>query len=490
MRERLVGLILGITSIVMLAAVLLPFRDHLAVATVTLIFVVPVIIGVVRGGLQAGLVSTVVGALLLDFFFIKPYGTLTIGSTQNWVGLAVYLIVVALVARVVANLETARTEAHRNAENMRRVYELSERLVQEQTVDDLLVTIVRAVQSVFGFDGVSLFVLEADQLKMAASVGASLSRDEMRHFGSHVGHSTSVSTALGTHQGLRTVALASSGRPIGLLVLKGPQISDADRNVLVTFANDAALALERASLREQAMRAKFLEEVDRLRHALMGAVSHDLRTPLATIKVASSTLVNRAQLLSSDDIQELHELIEIESDRLTRLVSNLLDMTRLEAGVLEIHRKTTSVRVLVAEAVSVMGPGIRSDQIGEVIPHSIPDVSIDPLLMTQVVINLLDNALRHSPDQGLITVEAVLRDDRVIFSVSDQGPGIPIEDREVIFNRFVKFDTGGRAGLGLTIAQTFVEAHDETIWCDEASGGGARFSFSMIQAAPVTSSHT
>ncbi len=489
MRGRLVGLILSITSVVALVAVLLPFREHLTVATVMLVFVVPVIVGVVRGGLLAGLVNTLAGALLLDYFFIKPYGTLTVGSTQNWVGLGVYLVVVALVTRVVANLDAARTQARRSADNMRRVYELSERLVREQTVDDLLKAIVRTVQSAFGFNGVSLFVLEADQLKIAATVGTPLARDEMHQFESHVGHSTSVSTALGTHAGLRTVALASSGRPIGLLVLKGPQISDADRNVLITFANDAALTVERASLREQAMRTKFLEEVDRLRHALMGAVSHDLRTPLATIKVASSTLVNRAQLLSTDDIQELHELIEIESDRLTRLVSNLLDVTRLEAGVLELHRRTTAVRTLVSEAVSVMGPGIREDQIAVAIPNSIPDVSIDPLLITQVIVNLLDNALRHSPDQGLITIEAVLHDDRVILSVSDQGPGVPIEDREAVFNRFVKFDTGGRAGLGLTIAKTFVEAHGEAIWCEEASGSGARFALSMVRAAPETSSH-
>lgn len=490
MRGRLVGLTLGVASILVLIAALLPLRSHVAVATVTLIFVVPVIVGVVRGGLLVGLGIVVLGGLSLDFFFIKPYGTLTIGSAQNWVGLGVYLIVVALVARVTSNLEAARNEAHRNAENMRRVYELSERLVQEQTVDDLLVTIVHAVQDVFGFDGVSLFVLEGDQLRMAGSVGASLSEDELHRFGPHDGRWTSVSTALGANKDLRTVALASSGRPIGLLVLKGTQISDADRNVLITFANDAALAIERAHLHEQALRTKYLEEVDRLRRALMGAISHDLRTPLATIKVASSTLVNRLQLLSSSDTQELHELIEIESDRLTRLVSNLLDMTRIEAGVLKVNRESTSVRDLLTEAVSIMGPGVRSDRIVLILPDELPEVSIDPLLIIQVIVNLLDNALRHSPDQAPIIIEAALRGDRVVLSVSDQGPGIPIEDREAVFNRFVSFDTGGRAGLGLTIAKTFVEAHAENIWTDEAPGGGARFSFSMMRVTSATASNT
>ncbi|MHB1208804.1 MAG: sensor histidine kinase [Acidimicrobiales bacterium] len=486
MRTRLGSWILGMASIVAVVLILLPFRAHTAEATITLIFIVPVIISVVRGGLLIGLINTVIGALLLDFFFIQPYGTLTVGSTQNWVGLGVYLVVVTLVARVVANLDEANDEARRSADNMRRIYELSERLVKGQTVDELLLAIVNAVQRVFEFDGVSLFVLEEGELEMAASAGTALTEGERLQFNPRHGGSTSVSTAIGTDLGLRTVALTSSGRPIGLLVLKGSQISDADSSVLITFANDAALALERAHLHEQARRAAFLEEVDHLRQALLGAVSHDLRTPLATIKVASSTLVNAAQSLSAVEISELNELVEIEADRLTRLVSNLLDMTRIEAGVFQVHRRDTPVSALVSEALSIMGPSMKNERISMQVARSLPDVSIDPVLMVQVVVNLLDNALRHSPDQGVITIEARLDVGRVVLSISDQGPGVVPQDREAIFNRFVKFDTGGRAGLGLTIAKTFVDAHDETIWCDEAPGGGAMFSFTMVLASPAT----
>lgn len=485
MRTRLGGWVLGIASIVVLVMILLPFRTHIAEATTTLIFVIPVIISVVRGGLLVGLVNTVVSALLLDFFFIRPYGTLTVGSTQNWVGLGVYLVVVTLVAQVVAKLDEARTEANRSADSMRRIYELSERLVQGQTVDELLTAIVRAVQHEFGFDGVSLFILEGDGLIMAATIGTPLSEEERNQFSPQSGHPTSVSTAIGTNVGLRTVSLNSSGRPIGLLVLKGTQISEADSSVLITFANDAALALERAHLDEQASRAKFLEESDHMRQALLGAVSHDLRTPLATIKVASSTLVNAPQSLSASDIVELSELIEIEADRLTRLVSNLLDMTRIEAGVLTVHRRDTSAGELVREALSILGPSVRADRISLDVSDSLPPVSVDPVLINQVVLNLLDNALRFSPEHGVITIKATLVADRVILAISDQGPGIAAEDREAIFNRFVKFDTGGRAGLGLTIAKTFVEAHGEEIWCEEALEGGAMFAFTMAPATPL-----
>jgi two-component system sensor histidine kinase KdpD len=211
----------------------------------------------------------------------------------------------------------------------------------------------------------------------------------------------------------------------------------------------------------------------------MGAVSHDLRTPLATIKVASSTLANRANVLSAQDTHELHELIEIEADRLTRLVTNLLDMTRIEAGVLTIQQAPTSVSEMVKEAINVMNSSAKDHQLRLEVSDSLPLANIDRLLIIQVIVNLLDNALRHSPDQGLITVSAQGRGSSLVVSVADQGPGVAPEDRESIFNRFEQSNTGGRAGLGLTIAKTFVEAHGEKIWYEDAPGGGARFSFSL-----------
>jgi two-component system, OmpR family, sensor histidine kinase KdpD len=211
----------------------------------------------------------------------------------------------------------------------------------------------------------------------------------------------------------------------------------------------------------------------------MGAISHDLRTPLATIKVASSTLVSRANVLSPGDTYELHHLIEIESDRLTRLVTNLLDMTRIEAGVFTVHRSRTPVADIVRDAVDALGPTWSERRIVIDVDDSLPLVNVDRLIIVQVLINLLDNADRHSPSDGLITVTAAQHDGRITLSVADQGPGVAETDREKIFDRFVQFDTGGRAGLGLTIARTFVEAHGERIWYKEVPEGGARFVFSL-----------
>ncbi len=479
MPKHLVGSIVGVLCAVALGVGLLPLRSHISVSTAALVLVIPVVLGAVIGGFRAGVVSVVAGFLVYDFLFVPPYNTLDVGTGQNWTALIVYVVVMLLVARLVATLDVSRLEAGRGNDAMRRLSELSELLVEDRPVDDLLRTIVSTAHTAFEIPGVALLVLQDGRLTVAASAGDALTSEELRQLDPQSGLPVSVGTAPGSSSALRSIALSASGHPVGILALRGLPASKTDRAVLNTFANDAALALERAQLREQAIRTQLLEEVDRFRRGLMGAISHDLRTPLATIKVASSTLSNRAKTLTDQETHELYHLVEIETDRLTRLVANLLDMTRIESGVFTVHRSPTSVAELVREAVSALGPTLSKDRINLVVPESLPDVNADHLLVGQVLINLLDNANRHSPPDGVISVTGELRNDRVVLSVADQGPGIPLNQREEVFNRFAQFDTGGRAGLGLTIAKTFIEAHGERIWCDEAPNGGAIFAFTM-----------
>jgi len=318
---------------------------------------------------------------------------------------------------------------------------------------------------------------------VVASDGEPLTTDELHHLDPNSGQPISVGARAGAVQELRTVALSSSGRAIGILAMHGSAISTAEQSVLNTFANDAALALERAQLREQALRTKILEEADRFRKGLLGAVSHDLRTPLATIKVASSTLANQGASLAPDDVNELTELIEVQTDRLTRLVNNLLEMTRIEAGVLTLHRTTTSLEALIDDARAAMGSTLSHQPLDIKLQSSLPLVDVDDVLIGQALINLIDNAVRHAPENSVITIAGEWRDGKVILSVGDHGPGVPRENQDTIFDRFTQLNTGGRAGLGLTIVKTFVEAHDERVWYEDAPGGGARFLLSLAPAA-------
>ncbi|HEV3186504.1 MAG TPA: ATP-binding protein [Acidimicrobiales bacterium] len=483
MQRRLVGSCVGVVSAVAFGFALLPFRSHVSVSTTALVLVIPVVVGAVLGGFTAGAASVVAGFLIYDWMFVPPYKTLSVGTTQNWTALVVYVVVMLLVARIVGSLDSARTETVRGREVMRRVSEVSELLVGDQPVDELLRTIVSTAQKVFNVPGVSLLELEEGRLVVVASAGAPLSDEELRHLDPHSGVPIRVGTTPSVRGELRTVALSSSGRAVGILAMRGAPTEETDRAVLNTFANDAALALERAQLREQALRSKLLEESDRFRRGLLGAVSHDLRTPLATIKVASSTLSRGAQQLSADDTKELHGLIEVEADRLTRLVTNLLDMTRIEAGVLTLHRVTTSVAEIVKDALSAMGASLNDQRLEVRVPDSLPDVDVDQVLMGQALVNLLDNAVRHAPPHSVITVMSEVRDRQVVLTVADQGPGVPEGDRETIFDRFTQLSTAGRAGLGLTIVKTFVEAHGEHVWYEEVPAGGARFVISLPRHA-------
>jgi two-component system sensor histidine kinase KdpD len=269
-----------------------------------------------------------------------------------------------------------------------------------------------------------------------------------------------------------------------LLALDGT-LSPVVWELLPALANHLAIALERSQLHERVRHAELLEEIDRLRHALVGAVSHDLRTPLATIKVASSTLLEATSKLSESDICELYSLIDSQTDRLTRIVNDVLDMTRIKAGVLEPRRQAHSTLDLVTAAVSMLRPALQDRRVEVIVPERLPLVSVDNVLIEQVLSNLLDNADRHAPPGTRITVQADLQGaDRVEIGVTDSGPGVPPAERQGVFDTFVRYDSGGRAGLGLAIAKAFVEAHGERIWVEDAPAGGARFAFT-VPVAPT-----
>jgi two-component system sensor histidine kinase KdpD len=279
-----------------------------------------------------------------------------------------------------------------------------------------------------------------------------------------------------------SVALVVNHRPVGMLVLQDVQLIEHERSLLGTFANQAALAVDRAQLSEQALRTRLLEEIDRWRRALMGAASHDLRTPLASIKTAVSSMRQVDAQLSPEDRAELLELIELQSDRLARLVTNLLDMTRLEAGALELRPTTVAFADLVDETLALLGGILGPDRVTVDVPADLPLLHLDHVLMSQVLANVLENADRLSPTDSVIRVTARPAAGGaalVEIAVADDGPGIAREHRENVFEMFSQNGGGGRAGLGLAIAKAFVEAHGGLIWIDPNVAQGARIVFTV-----------
>ena len=482
-RRSLTGAAAALGAVAVLAAIMAPFRSHMSIATSALVLVVPVVIGVATGGFVSGTVAVVAGFFVYDFFFIPPYGTLDVGTPEDWVALGVYVVVMLLVARVVSSLDEARSQARRRETEIRRLFELTDLLIGDKPVPQLLALIVAAVHDAFGFRSVALLLPSGAHLQVAAAAGEPLTDDELLRITPTPGRATSLGTSTTGADEVHGVALSATGRPVGLLGIRGRVLSRHDRELLLTFANHIALTVERAQLREQALRAELLEEIDRLQKILMGAVSHDLRTPLATIKISATTLRNPGAEISADARQELLTLIDDQVDRLNRLVTNLLDMSRVQSGALELRREPIAVIDLVSEARRGLG---RADSAGRItvdVAEDLPLVDVDHLLIGQALTNLLDNACRYAPEDTPVTVSGRARHDgRVEVAVVDQGPGVRSDERSLVFEMFTGRGSAGGTGVGLWIAKAFVEAHGEEIWVADTPGPGARFCFTLPMA--------
>jgi two-component system sensor histidine kinase KdpD len=484
MKRTLLGLAAALASMAALTAALLPLRGSLSPATTALILVVPVVIGVVIGGFTVGVVSVVVGFLVYDFFFLPPYQTLWVGAPQNWAALGVYVAVMLPVARVVAGMNTARARELRQGRELRQLFELSDLLVEDKPLDVLLSVIVTALADVFDARQVALFLPAADRLELVRSAGEPLTADQLREVLPAPGTPTAHTLE---RSGLFVLALTASGRPVGLLALSADAAARHEREPLLLFANQIALAVERAQLREQALRTRVNEEMARLAKTLVAAVAHDLRAPLASIKASSSTLADAELDISPDSRQHLAALIDVQADRLADLVQNLLDMSRIQAGVLTPRCTVITLAKLVSAVVADPPPAWHGHDVRVELPDELPPIDADLVLMSRVLTNLVDNAVRHSPADAPVVIRAAVVPPGVIeLSVTDHGPGVDPSRRDEIFGLFARRADDAGAGLGLTIAKTFVEAHGQRIWVEDAPGGGARFCFTLPVAAPIS----
>ena len=485
MKRTVIGTVAALASMALLTTAMIPMRGHLSIATTALVLVVPVVIGVVLGGFGAGALSVIAGFLVYDWYFIPPIHTLWVGAPQNWAALGVYVAVMLPVAHVVARMNAARATARRQEKEIRELFQLSDLLVEEKPLDVLLPAIVSSLADVFGSPQVALLLPRDGRLEIAASAGEPLSEQVLRPV-------LPAPTELGTPRAqsfdaddLLALALAAAGRPVGLLVLSGGTAARHEREPLLLFANHIALAVERAQLREQALRSRVTEEMAGLARTLVAAVSHDLRTPLASIKASSSTLADPGLDISPEAGRRLATLIDVQADRLDELVQNLLDMSRIQAGVLQPRRTVTSLADLVSCVVSDVAPR-PGYTVGVELPDDLPPVDVDRTLISRVLTNLLENAIRHGPKHSTITIGGVLANPQAVtVYVADRGLGVSPERRDEVFELFARRPGDAGAGLGLTIAKTFVEAHGQTIWVEDAPGGGARFCFTLPVARSI-----
>jgi two-component system, OmpR family, sensor histidine kinase KdpD len=485
MKRSVIGTVAALVSMAVLTGAMIPLRGHLSVATTALVLVIPVVIGVVVGGFVAGVLSVAAGFLVYDFFFIPPYLTLWVGRPQNWAALGVYVVVMLPVARVVAGLDAARAKERRQGKQLRELFGLSGLLLEEKPLDELLTAVVTIVAEVFGARQVALLLPRHGELGIAASAGQPLSQEQLGRVLPSRGEPVRLAALPDGHDEVLVHALTAAGRPVGLLVLSAESAAGPDREPLTLFANQIALAVERAQLREQALRTRLTEEMALLAKTLVAAVSHDLRAPLARIKASSSTLADDDLDIEPEARRSLARLIDGQADRLADLVQNLLDMSRIQAGVLQPRRAVVSLPDLVTGVAGDLAPALRGYELRLDLPPGLPLVDVDRTLIARVLTNLLENAIRHAPKGTPITVTAAHQPPgSVLLSVADLGPGVSPDRRDEIFSMLARRHADAGAGLGLTIAKTFVEAHGQRIWVEGAAEGGALFCLTLPVASP------
>lgn len=499
-RHSLSGSIAAVATMAVLVGVMLPLRSHLDIAVVALVLVVPVVVGVVVGGASSGVLAVALGFLAYDLLFIPPYGTLAVGRAENWAPLGVYAVVMLLTSRVVDRLWRAEASSRESETDTARLFGLSELLVADRPLEELVAIVVRDVRDAFGLSAVTLLMPEGGAgdpggtVQVVAQSGRTLGPDELELLLPTAGspsrlRTTSRRQPTGEGESLESVVLTVGDRPVGLLAIAGPPLGRRRRELLAAFANHIALAIERTTLREQAVRVGILEEVDRQRRTLLGAVSHDLRTPLATIKASATTLLDPSLDLGREERAELVALVESQSDRLERVVANLLDLSRIQAGALVAELELLTVGELLAGALEALGPAAGSVALalGSLAGRAL---SIDRVLAIEALVNVLENAVRYSPPEAEVTVSAELaREGRVRIVVADEGPGIRPEDRARVFDLFQQgggsaLRRSGGTGLGLSIARSFLEAQGGSISVDETAAVGTRIVVELPAAAP------
>jgi two-component system, OmpR family, sensor histidine kinase KdpD len=468
-RERqIAGYVLAAALTPLLTLVLANVRGHLNLTTDMLVFLAGVVAVALVGGFIPAVLAAVVGSLLLNYYFTPPIHQWTIAQANNALALVIFVAVGLAVSSVVDTAARRTKQAARSGAESELLATTAGSVLRGQRS---LSAVLERVREAFGMDSVALLEQPADQPKNNwswVSVGASGDQPAGRPEEADV--EVPVSDNL-------------------VLALRGRALPASDRRVLGAFAAYAAAALEQGRLTAAAEAAKPIAAADRVRTALLAAVSHDLRTPLASAKAAVTSLRSSDIEWDAADHDELLATADESLDKLARLVDNLLDMSRLQAGALAVFPRPADLSEIVARSLDDLGPAARDVIVS--IPDDLPEVAVDPAILERVISNLTANALRYSPPGTPPTLTGSSLHDRVELKIIDRGPGVPDDQWNQIFVPFQRMgdtDNTTGVGLGLALSRGLTEAMDGTLEPDETPGGGLTMTLSL-PAVPPPSVH-
>ena len=468
-----------------------PAHRYLAPTNLVMLYLLAVVLSAVRLGRRPAVLTAILSVMAFDFFFVPPRFTFAVTDTEYLITFGA-LFTVGLVISTLVSQSRERAEAIRDREvQTASLYYLSRDLAVASDLEGILDALIRNIAESLGAR-IAVLLPEEERLEVKrASSELVLDLKELavadwafrNRSAAGPGTETLVSAAL------LYLPMQTTGAVLGILGVR--LIDEADyksplsRRLLEAFATQAALAIERVHLGKQAQQAQILQARESLERALLNSISHDLRTPLVSITGALGALRDKGSPLEQEAREDLLDAAWEDAGRLNRFVGNLLDMTRLESGALRLKLIPCDVQDLLGCALAALEPQIGKRRIEVRVPSGLPLVSMDMVLMAQVVVNLLDNALKYTPRDSSIELAAELADGTLTLSVSDRGPGIPEHDLKRVFDKFYRVpvpEGAGGTGLGLSICRGIVEAHGGSIHAENREGGGLR----VIVALPIT----
>ena len=452
--------VLSLTLIAFVTAVFFVLRDELNTTLIALLYLMPLGIVTALWGLGPGITGALITFLTLNYFFIKPYYTFTVHQPADIVILVVFLVVAVAISQLVGRAQASLAAATARERETTQLYELSTALTGLQDDHAIIQILARQVHAVAEGEYVELNVTGSRPFSFRLPDRKPPARPPELIL--------PIEAARGVLGEIRLWRIA-------------PAIASRERRLFQTFASQSALALERAWLAQAESRARVLEESDRLKTAILSSVSHELRTPLSTIKAAASSLRGREVSWDSPARVELVAAIDDEADHLNLLVGNLLDMSRIESGALKPKREWNMLPEIIGSVLARMKNLAAEHRIEVDVPESLPLVPVDYVQMEQVFTNLLSNSLKYAPPDTVVCIRARQEEEMIHVQVSNEGPHVPSEDLERIFDKFYRTTDAERVtgtGLGLSICKGIIEAHGGRIGAENVAVGLA-FNFTL-----------
>jgi two-component system sensor histidine kinase KdpD len=466
------------------AATILGFfiRNFIAPTNLVMVYLLAVVIAATNLGKGPSLLASLLGVLAFDFFFIPPYMTMAVSDTEYILTFAGLFAVGFVISQLADRLRVQAEVAERRRVDTASLYGLSRDLSVSKGMDSILRAITDNISQTFDRDVLVFLPDKAGHLEpIAATSDFQTGDNELAVAEWAFKHSQTAGRGTDTLPAAqaRYLPLRTANAVIGVLAVRphdpARHLPPEGYRLLEAFASQAALAVERVQLSEQAQQAKLLEATEKLQSALLNSLSHDLRTPLVSITGAVTSLEEQSEALSEEDRRSLIRTAREETERLNRLVGNLLSMTRIESGALHLHRQPEDVQDIIRTAVELLGKSAAGNPIRVSVPPEFPLVTVDFALIAQVLVNVLENAVKYSPPGSPIDINAGEDGSTVHIEVADRGVGIPPEEVVHVFEKFYRVqrpENVSGSGLGLSICKGILDAHSGKIFALPRAGGG------------------